>query len=101
MSSNMFEQYYSNQLMKGGGNIFQGSIYQRGHGLRGIQGGFGIGGVFRTLFHFARPLLSEVAKTVCKEAMSSGVKLLGDLATGHNPKTAVKSRLGTWKKYPG
>ena len=65
----MFEQYYSSQLMKGGGNIFQGAIYQRGYGLRGIQGGFGIGGVFMTLFHFAKPLLS------------SGVKLLGDLAT--------------------
>ena len=46
----MFEQYYANQVMKGGGNVFQGAIYQRGYGSRRMHGGFGIGGVFKTLF---------------------------------------------------
>ena len=93
MGSNMFEHYYENQLMKGGGDVFQGAIYQRGYGSRRIRGGFGIGGLFKTLFRVARPLIREVAKTVRKEAMSSGVRLLGDIATGHNPKTALKLRL--------
>ena len=93
MGSNMFEYYYANQLMKGGGDVFQGSVYQRGYGSRRIHDGFGTGGLFKTLFRVARPLTKEVAKTLRKEAMSSGVRLLGDLAAGHNPKTALKSRL--------
>ena len=93
MDSNMFEHYYANQLMKGGGDIFQGGIYQRGYGSRRILGGFGIGGLFKTLFHVAKPLIRVVAKTLKKEAMSSGLRLLGDIATGQNPKTAMKARL--------
>ena len=93
MDSNMFEHYYANQLMKGGGDIFQGAIYQRGYGSRRILGGFGIGGLFKTLFCIAKPLIRVVAKTLKKEAMSSGVRLLGDIVTGQNPKTAMRARL--------
>ena len=93
MAANMFEQYYQNQLMKGGGDVFQGAIYQRGYGSRRFHGGFGLGGVFKTLLRVAKPLVREVGKTLKKEAMSSGVKLLTDTASGHNPKTALKTRL--------
>ena len=34
MGSNMFEHYYANQLMKGGGDVFQGSVYKRGYGSK-------------------------------------------------------------------
>ena len=50
MAANMFEQYYKNQLIKGCGDVFQGAIFQRGYGSKRLYGGFGIGGVFKTLF---------------------------------------------------
>ena len=43
--------------------------------------------------HVVTSVIEEVVKTLQKVAMSSEAQLLADFATGHNPKTALKSRL--------
>ena len=92
MGSNMLEQYYANQLTRGGGNVFKGSIYQRGYGLRRVQRGYGFGGIFKSLVRVATPFVKEAAKTVGKEALSSGLGLLDDIVSGKDVKSSVKSR---------
>ena len=47
MHSNICEQYYINQVSQhGGSNIFKGPYYQRGYGMRRVQYGSGLGGIF-------------------------------------------------------
>ena len=41
----MFEDYYTNQVMRGGSDVFKGCYYQRGYGLRRTQRGYSVGGV--------------------------------------------------------
>ena len=77
---------------RGGSNVFQGSYYQRGHGMRRIQYGSGIGGIFKVLLRSATPLVKEAAKIIGKEVISSGVGLLSDVAGGEGFKKSLKSR---------
>ena len=50
MHSNICEQYYINQVSQhGGNNMFKGPYYQRGYGMRRIQYGNGLGGIFKVL----------------------------------------------------
>ena len=64
--------------------VFQGQYYQQGHGL-----GQFFGGLFRTI----APLFMRGAKAVGKQALRTGVGLVGDIARGNNPKQALKRRL--------
>ena len=55
MVSNMFEDYYTNQVMRGGSDVFKGCYYQRGYGLRRTQRGYGVGRVMKGWAHMATP----------------------------------------------
>ena len=80
--------YYENQVGSGGviEHFYQGSPYQRGHGIGSFLGG---------LFRRALPILSRGLKAVGKEALRSGVRVLDDVA-GENMdfKDSLRTRLG-------
>lgn len=78
-----FEDYYTHQSGSGL-NYYQGTTLQKGYGL---------GGVFRSLFRAAVPLFKSGAKTVGKQLFSSGLDLLNDVSRGENVKVAAKRRL--------
>ena len=61
--------YYENQVGSGGGieHFYQGSPYQRGHGIGSFLGG---------LFCRALPILTNGFKAVGKEVLRSGVNIL-------------------------
>ena len=67
-------------------HLYQGSPYQRGHGIGSFLGG---------LFRRTLPILSRGLKAVGKEALRSGVRVLDDVA-GENMdfKDSLKTRLG-------
>lgn len=72
-----YQDYFNNQI--GSGNVFSsginrvyvGSPYQRGHGIGGFLGG---------LFRKAIPLLSRGLKAMGREALRTGLNVLGDVA---------------------
>ena len=84
------ERYYVSQAQYGGniGPFYSGRRSQRGHGL--------VSNFFSGLFRSMRPLLIRGAKAVGKEALRTGVNIVGDIATssGKPPvKAIVRSRL--------
>jgi len=78
-----FEDYYTNQSGNGL-NYYQGATYQKG---------YGIGGLFRSLFRVAIPLFKSGAKAIGKQMLKSGVDLVNDVAQGVDVQTAAKQRL--------
>ncbi len=64
--------------------MYIGTRYQRGHGLGSIFGG---------LFNAALHLLKKGAKTLCREALKTGLNIAEDVVAGKNLKQATKSRL--------
>ena len=80
-----YEQYYLDQAKQKGGNLpaFHGARFQRGYGL---------GSIFRGLFHWAVPHLQEGAKMLGKKALQTGVDVAQDVLAGENLKTATKKR---------
>lgn len=81
--------YYKNQLGSGVSVVYKGAPYQRGHGI----GSF-LGGLFRTI----TPLLKSGAKAVGKEALKTGMNVLGDLISTVPPNQAVANRM---KEFTG
>lgn len=77
-----FEDYYAQQTGNGL-EYYRGASFQRGHGL---------GGIFRSIFRAAVPLLKSGAKAVGKQLFHSGVGLLNDVSRGENVSTAAKRR---------
>lgn len=76
------EDYYTQQ--RGNGlNYYQGSPYQRGYGL---------GGLFRSFFRTAAPLLRSGVKAIGKQLFHTGVNLVNDISQGHDLKGAAKRR---------
>lgn len=61
--------------------------------FRGNQRGDGFGSFFRGLYRAVLPLVKKGAKAVGKQAMKSGVALIGDVAAGHDLREAAKHRL--------
>lgn len=78
-----FEDYYCNQTGSGL-NYYRGASFQRG---------YGIGGLFRSLFRAAVPLFKSGAKAVGKQLFHSGVDVLKDVSQGGDVKMAVKRRM--------
>ena len=78
-----FEDYYSQQTGRGL-NYYQGSAYQRG---------YGVGGLFRSFYRIAAPLLRSGAKALGKQILQSGVHMINDVSQGENIKIAAKRRL--------
>ena len=77
-----YEHYYLQQVGHGL-PVFHGSSAQRGHGLGNILG---------ALFRSAVPLLKRGAKTLGKEALRTGVEIVGDVVEGRSIRDAAKSR---------
>lgn len=78
-----FEEYYCNQTGSGL-NYYRGASFQRG---------YGIGGIFRSLFRAAVPLFKSGAKAVGKQLFHSGVNMLNDVSQGDDIKMALKRRM--------
>ena len=78
-----YHDYYLHQAGKGY-PVYAGSRYQRGHGLGSIFGG---------LIKAAMPLLKKGAKTLGREALKTGLDIVGDAVEGKNIKEAATSRL--------
>ena len=78
----LYEQYYVNQAKQKGGSLpaFHGARFQRGYGL---------GSIFRGLFHWAMPHLQQGAKVIGKKALQTGFNVAQDVLDGDNIKTAV------------
>ena len=81
-NTGVYKTYYLEQA--GRGNAFAGPAIQRGYGLGGVLGG---------LMRAATPLLKQGMKAVGKQALSTGLGLLGDTIQGRNIKVAAKRRL--------
>ena len=64
-------------------NYYQGSPYQRGYGL---------GGLFRSLFRVAAPLFKSGVKAIGKQVFHSGVNLMNDISQGQDLRGAAKRR---------
>lgn len=81
----LYEQYYLDQAKQKGGNLpaFHGVRSQRGYGLRGI---------FRGLFRWAKPHLRQGAKVLGKKALQTGVNVAQDVIDGKDIKAAVSKR---------
>lgn len=79
---NSFEDYYLRQTGSGL-NYYQGAPFQKGYGF---------GGLFRSFFRAAVPLLRSGVKTVGKQLFHSGVDILNDLSRGQDIKTSAKNR---------
>ena len=81
----LYEQYYVNQAKQKGGSLpaFHRARFQRGYGL---------GSIFRGLFHWAMPHLHQGAKVIGKKALQTGFNVAQDVLDGDNIKTAVQKR---------
>lgn len=64
--------------------VYKGAPYQRGHGI----GSF-LGGLFRTI----TPLLKSGARAVGKEALKTGMNVLGDVLSSVPPNQALANRM--------
>jgi len=64
------------------------SPFQRGYGL---QGGAGVGDVFRGLWRFFLPLVRRVGTTVTAEALNTGQRVLERVNQGDSIKDALTS----------
>ena len=75
----MYEDYYTRQV---GGNLpyFVGARVQRGHWL---------GNNFGSLLRSAMPLIKRGALALVKRALTTGMRMAGDVAAGQNLKQAV------------
>jgi len=72
-------------------------VYQTGNGLNYYQGspyqrGYGLGGLFRSFFRTAAPLLKSGVKAIGKQLFHSGVNLMNDISQGQDLKGAAKRR---------
>ena len=91
----MREQHHPNP------NIYRNLILQQNQhggsalpGFRGvgIQRGYGLGSMFRSLFRSAIPLLKSGAKTLGKAAVSTGMGVAKDVLAGKDIRSAATTR---------
>jgi hypothetical protein len=78
----------SSAQVGGGGEYFQGRMFQRGRGIgyAGRHSGEGMGDVLRGIWRYLKPM----AKSVGKEAAVAGSRILGNIAQGADLKETVK-----------
>lgn len=89
------DSYY---LRQSGGGVddayFQGPLYQRGHGLGGL-----FGRIFRAAVPVFRntvaPMMKRAGKEVAKEALTTGVRVAGDMLEGESVGESLQRRLPT------
>ena len=68
----------------GGLPYFRGPVYQRGHGLGSFFGG---------LLRGALPLLRQGAKAIGRQALQTGMQIMGDVVENKPFKLSLRSRL--------
>lgn len=80
-----YKDYYLRQAQTGSGitRVYVGNPYQRGHGIGSILGRFA---------RYVAPMLFNGAKFVGKKLLGTSTKILGDVVTGQDFKTAAKRR---------
>ena len=77
---NAYHQHYGGGI----GPVFKGDIYQDGYGL---------GGIFGSLFRKVVPILKSTAMTAGKTLLKSGADALGDVISGEKDiMSAIKDR---------
>ncbi|KAK3920626.1 Adenylosuccinate synthetase 2, chloroplastic [Frankliniella fusca] len=76
-------EFYLHQA--GGGQYYEGSSYQKGHGI-----GSWLGGLFRTVL----PLLKSGATAVGREAARAGAHVLADVVSGDTFADSAKRHAG-------
>lgn len=81
--NNPYVSYYVNQVGQG---------FPAYSGLP-VQHGRGLGQVLGSLFRSAAPLLKRGALALGKKALSTGARVVGDMASGEAFSTALKGRL--------
>ena len=97
---NPYVHYYLEQQRGRGMPVFRGSPWQAGYGL---QTGYGLGGLFRSMSRAVVPLVKKGVKAVAplakrganilgNIALQSGSDFLGNLFAGKNVKEAAKAR---------
>jgi hypothetical protein len=87
--NNPYVRYYLDQQQGRGMPVFQGSLWQAGYGL---QTGYGLGNLFRSLARTVMPLVKSGAKALGNIALRSGADFVGDVLAGRNVKEAAKAR---------
>ena len=76
--------------------VFAAQAVQSGHGIPGFEGvafqrgSGGIENFLGRLFRFILPVAKKAAKSVGKQALSTGVNIIGDAVKGRNIKEAAK-----------
>lgn len=84
MSISYYDYYQQQADQTGAGSVFAGPMIQRGYGL---------GGIFRNLFSFIRPVLKPAAKFLGRTFLKSGSNIISDVAGGANLKDSFKERM--------
>ena len=79
-----FENYYMRQAHGNGMPVFSGLSLQKGHG---------IGSILSSAFRSMVPVLKSGGKAVAKQALQTGINILGDVVGGESIKKASKRRL--------
>ena len=88
VNTGRFGDYFpstSGDSQVGFGEFYKGLRFQRGYGQRGR----GIGGILRTVWRFMVPIMKDVGKSVGKEGLSAGARILGNIAQGAEAKDAI------------
>lgn len=70
-------------------------------GSTGLQRGYGLGGLLGGLFRSAMPLLKKGVAAVGKQALQTGMEIVGDVAGGQNIKRVAKKRVSQAGKKMG
>lgn len=81
--NDVYTEYYLNQAGSGIGNVYSGSVYQKGQGI----GSF-LGGLFRCVF----PLLKSGSKVMGSELLKSTANIISDISRNEDPALVIKRR---------
>lgn len=83
---------YRQEYFVGGGGSWSSGVGRTYVGAP-YQQGSGIGSFLAGAYRYVLPLLKSSAKTLGKEALSTGLNIVSDIAGCKDPKDAVRSRL--------
>lgn len=81
--NDVYTEYYLSQAGSGIGNVYSGSVYQKGHGI-----GSYLGGLFRCVF----PLIKSGSKVLGSELLKSTANIISDISRSEDPAAVIKRR---------
>jgi hypothetical protein len=81
------------QYGEGSGHYYEGRVFQRGNGMgyAGRHSGDGMGDVLRSVWRYLKPMALGAAKTVGRESLDAGGRILTNLAKGEDLHETVKN----------